>query len=163
MQVCVKATRYVRRFLFAIAAILIAGATGFAAFNAISRFFFHLTFSWAEELCTYCVVLMVYLAIPHLEGCGDQLCITAIDLWVKNKTAQRILNYIRGLITSAALVILGWHGFDVMLKAFKRNQVTYTLQIPKGALYAAAMACLIITVIVWIVLMLCNKGDFDDA
>lgn len=163
MQVCVKATRYIRRFLFILSALLIAVATGFAAFNAIARFFFDSTFSWAEELCTYCVVLMVYLVIPQLEGSGDQLCITAIDLWVKNQTIQRILNYIRGLITGAAMVILSYHGFDVMMKAFKRNQITYTLQIPKGYLYGIALACLAITVLVWLVLMICNKGDFDDA
>ena len=163
MQLCVKTTRHIRRFLFVISAVLIAVATGFAAFNAIARFFFHTTFSWSEELCTYCVVLMVYMALPHLEGSGDQLCITAIDLLVKGKIGQRILNYIRGLVTGAAMVILSYHGFDVMLKAFKRNQVTFTLQIPKGYLYGIALLCLVVTIVVWLVLMICNKGEFDDA
>ena len=162
MQTVVKITRYVRRFLFAISALLIAVSTGFAAFNAIARRF-GASFTWAEELYTYCVVMMVYLALAHLEGSGDQLCITAIDMWVKGKTGQRILNYIRGILTSVALVILGWHGIDVMLKAFKRSQVTYILHMPKGILYAVAMGSLFISVLVWVVLMICNKGDFDDA
>lgn len=162
MQATVKASRSVCKALFLVSAILIAIATGFAAFNAITRFFLDLTFNWAEELCTYCVVLMVYLAIPKLEHTGDQLCITAIDLWVKGEKAQRILNYIRGLITGAAMVILGWNGISVMLKAFKRHQVTYILQLPKGALYAIAMGCLLLAVLVWLVIMICNKGEFDN-
>lgn len=162
MQACVKVSRWVCRILFVISAALIAVATGFAAFNALTRFFLDLTFNWAEELCTYCVVLMVYLAIPGLEHTGDQLCITAIDLWVKGSLGQRILNYVRGLITGAAMVILGWNGYSVMLKAFKRNQVTYILQLPKGALYAIAMGCMAIAVLVWLVIMICNKGDFDN-
>lgn len=162
MQVCVKISRWVCRILFLISAILIAVATGFAAFNALTRFFLDLTFNWAEELCTYCVVLMVYLAIPILEHTGDQLCITAIDMWVKGSLGQRILNYVRGLITGAAMVILGWHGVDVMLKAFKRSQVTYILQLPKGILYAIAMGCIAIAVLVWLIIMICNKGEFDN-
>ena len=77
------------------------------------------------------------------------------------KTGQRILNYIRGIITSVIMVVLGYHGLDVMMKAFKRNQVTYVLQMPKGVLYAIAMICIVVALVVWVVLMLCNKGDFD--
>lgn len=162
MQTVVKASGWVCKVLFVISAILIAVATGFAAFNSLTRFCLDLTFNWAEELCTYCVVLMVYLAMPMLEHTGDQLCITAIDLWVKGSVGQRILNYIRGVITSVAMVILGYNGISVMLKAFKRNQVTYILQIPKGYLYAIAMGCILISVLVWLVIMICNKGEFDN-
>ncbi len=162
MQTCVKASRAVCKVLFVVSAILIAIATAFAAFNSLTRFCLSLTFNWAEELCTYCVVMMVYLAMPMLEHTGDQLCITAIDLWVKKPLGQRILNYFRGLVTGAAMVILGWNGFNVMLKAFKRNQVTYILQLPKGVLYAIAVACLVIAVLVWLIIMICNKGDFDN-
>ena len=146
-----------------IAATALTTMTFAAVMNVITRYVFKHPFTWAEELYTYCVVMMVYLALAHLEGSGDQLCITAIDMWVKGKTGQRILNYIRGILTSAALVILGWHGIDVMLKAFKRSQVTYILHMPKGILYAVAMGSLFISVLVWVVLMICNKGDFDDA
>ena len=48
-----------------------------------------------------------------------------------------------------------------MLKAFKRNQLTYILQLPKGVLYGIVMLCLFITVIVWLVIMICNKGEFE--
>lgn len=161
MQVIVKATGYVRRFLMAVSAICIAVSTVFATINAIARFTVS-GFSWAEELCTYCIVLMVYLALPHLEGTGDQLCITAIDLWVKGKTGQRILNYIRGIITSVTMAVLGYYGLQVMLKAFKRSQVTFVLQLPKGVLYGIAAACIAITLIIWLVLMICNKGEFDE-
>ena len=74
---------------------------------------------------------------------------------------QRILNYIRGIITSVALCVIAYYGFNVMLKAFKRNQLTYILQLPKGVLYGIVMLCLFITVIVWLVIMICNKGEFD--
>jgi len=145
-----------------VSAVLIALATALATINTVARFFTG-GFTWSEELCTYCVVLMVYLAMPYLERAGDQLCITAIDLWVKGERAQRILSYIRGIITSAAMLVLGYYGVDVMLKAFKRHQVTYVLQLPRGGLYAIVLVCIFVAVAAWVVLMLCKKGEFDDA
>ena len=160
MQRCVLITRRIRKILFAISALFIAAASAIASINAILRFC-GVGFGWADELYTYLVVLMVYLALAHLEGTGDQLCITAIDSLVKSKKGQTILNYIRGIITSAALITLGYYGINVTMKAFQRHQVTYILQLPKGILYAIAMACLLITVLVWLVIMICNKGQFD--
>lgn len=161
MKSCVKAMGYVRRFMYMISGAFIGMATALAALNAILRFM-GLGLSWADELYIYFVVLMVYLILPQLEGTGDQLCITAIDSWVKNETGQRILNYIRGLLTGGALCVIAYYGFNVMLKAFKRNQVSYILQLPKGVLYGIVMICLFITVVVWLVLMICNKGEFDN-
>lgn len=152
--------RYIRRALFLVSAALIAIATALATVNAIARFF-GAGFTWTEELCSYCIVLMAYLAIPHLEGANDQLCISAIDMWVKGKTGQTILSYIRGVITSVVLVIMGWYGVDVMMKAFRRNQLTYVLHMPKGVLYAVAMVCLAVAVITLVVIMACNKGEAD--
>lgn len=160
MKTCVKITRYIRRGMFMISGAFIGLATALAAMNAILRFF-GLGLGWADEMYVYLVVLMVYICLPQLEGTGDQLCITAIDSWVKNPIGQRILNYIRGIITSVALCVIAYYGFNVMLKAFKRNQLTYILQLPKGVLYGIVMLCLFITVIVWLVIMICNKGEFD--
>ena len=162
MQACVKVSRHVTGALFAVSAVLIALATALATINTVARFFTG-GFTWSEELCTYCVVLMVYLAMPYLERAGDQLCITAIDLWVKGERAQRVLSYIRGIITSAAMLVLGYYGVDVMLKAFKRHQVTYVLQLPRGGLYAIVLVCIFVAVAAWVILMLCKKGEFDDA
>lgn len=161
MQTSLKVMRYIRRGLFLISAVLIAIATALATVNAIARFFGE-GFTWTEELCSYCIVLMAYLAIPHLEGANDQLCISAIDLWVKGKVGQTILNYIRSLVTSVVLVVMGWHGVDVMLKAFRRNQLTYVLHMPKGILYAIAMVCLVVGVLTLLVIMICNKGEADE-
>lgn len=143
-----------------ISAVLIAIATALATANAIARFFGE-GFTWTEELCSYCIVLMAYLAIPYLEGANDQLCISAIDLWVKGKAGQTVLNYIRSLVTGAVLVLMGWNGVDVMLKAFRRNQLTYVLHMPKGILYAVAMICLLVGVLTLVVIMVCNKGEAD--
>lgn len=161
MQTCLKVMRYIRRGLFLLSAVLIAIATALATVNAIARFFGE-GFTWTEELCSYCIVLMAYLAIPYLEGANDQLCISAIDLWVKGKVGQTILNYIRSLVTGVVLVVMGWHGVDVMLKAFRRNQLTYVLHMPKGILYAIAMVCLVVGVLTLLVIMICNKGEADE-
>ena len=160
MKTCLKISRYIRRGMFVISGAFIGMATALAALNALLRFF-GLGLSWADELYVYFIVLMVYIGLPQLEGTGDQLCITAIDSWVKNQTAQKILNYIRGVITSVALCVIAYYGFNVMLKAFKRNQLTYILQLPKGILYGIATLCLFITVLIWLVIMICNKGEFD--
>ena len=162
MQICLKVTRKINKFLMGISAILIALATALATVNAFMRFFSS-GVAWSEEMTSYCVVLLVYLAIPLLELTGDQLNITAIDLVVKGKTAQRVLNYIRGLVTGSAMVILAYYGFTVMSNAFMRSQVTYVLHIPKGILYGLTTGCLVLAVLAWLVIMIFNKGDFDEC
>ncbi len=161
MSIGLKITRQIRGALMAVSAAFIAMATALATLNALARRL-ALGVAWSEELTSYFVVLLVYLAIPYLEGNGDQLCITAIDLAVKSDTGQRILNYIRGLVTSAACVMLTYYGFVVTLTAFERSQVTYVLHMPKGILYGIATLTLALTVIVWLVIMICNKGEFDE-
>jgi TRAP-type C4-dicarboxylate transport system permease small subunit len=161
MSIGLKITRQIRVFLMAISSTFIAMATALATLNALARRL-ALGVAWSEELTSYFVVLLVFLAIPYLEGKGDQLCITAIDLVVKGETGQRILNYIRGLATSAACVMLTYYGFSVTLTAFERSQVTYVLHMPKGILYGIATLTLALTVIVWLVIMICNKGEFDE-
>lgn len=162
MNICLKITRQFRSLLMALSSVLIALAAVLATLNALARFMSS-GVPWAEELTSYFVVLLVFLAIPFLEGKGDQLCITAIDLLVKGKTGQRILNYIRGLVTGAAAVMLSYYGFTVTLNAFIRSQVTYVLHIPKGILYSIATITLALTVVVWLVIMICNKGEFDEC
>lgn len=162
MQTCVKCTRYARSFLMTVSAAFIGLSTLLATVNAIARFMSK-GIPWTEELCAYFVVMLVYFALPQLEGSGDQLCITAIDMVVKGKTGQRILNYLRGVFTGAAMLLLSYYGFQVMMKAVQRSQVTYVLQFPKSVLYGAATFCLAITVIVWLVIMICNKGEFDEC
>ena len=162
MQACVKAIRYVRRGFFVVSAAFIAVASALAAVNAILRFM-GIGFGWADELYIYLVVLMVYLALPQLEGTGDQLCISAIDSWVKGKVGKKVINYFRQLVTGAALVTLAYYGLQVMIKAFSRNQLTYILMLPKGILYAIAVLSIVVAVIVILIIMICNKGEFDDV
>lgn len=162
MQTCVKAARYIRKGFFIVSATFIALASAIAAINAILRFM-GVGFGWADELYNYLVVLMVYLALPQLEGTGDQLCISAIDSWVKGKIGKKILNIFRQIVTGGTLVILVYYGIQVMLKAFSRNQVTYILMLPKGILYAIATLGLAVAVIMLLVLLICNKGEFDDV
>lgn len=162
MQTCVKAARNVRKVFFIISAAFIALASALAAINSILRFI-GIGFGWADELYIYLVVLMVYFALPQLEGTGDQLCISAIDSWVKGKVGKKILNYFRQIVTGATLVILSYYGIQVMLKAFTRNQVTYILMLPKGILYALATLGLVVAVLMLLVIMICNKGEFDDV
>lgn len=161
MKTIVKGSWWIGRVLMAVSAAFIGMSAVLATYNALARMFAS-GVPWAEELCSYLVVLMVYLSIPFLEFTGDQLCITAIDSIVKKRSGQRILNYLRGILTGASMLMLSYYGYEVMLKAFKRNQLTYTLNIPKGYLYAIAAGCLFITVLLWLVIMTCNKGEFAD-
>jgi len=162
MGKCVIIMRHIRKVFFIISAGFITAATALAAVNAILRFL-GVGLAWADELYIYLVVLMVYLALPRLEGAGDQLCITAIDSWVKGEKGKRILNYFRQVITTAALIVLSYYGFQVMLKAFVRNQVTYILMIPKGILYLIAAVSIVVTILALLVVIICSKGEFDNA
>ncbi len=162
MEKWVKITRHIRRILYSISVVFITIATALAAVNSILRFV-GVGFPWADELYVYLIVLMVYLALPQMEGAGDQLCISAIDSWIKGEKGKKILNYFRQIVTCGALTLLAYYGMQVMIKAFTRKQLTYILMLPKGILYAIAVISIAAAIFALLVIMIFNKGEFDDA
>ena len=157
----IKTTRNISRFLWSVAGFFVIASTLIITANTIMRYFFGDPFTWSDELSTYLVIIMVFLALPFLEYSGNQLCIGAILSIVKSEKGRRILVYVRGLLTLGATSIMTYFGFSVTYRAYERALVTYVLHIPKYITYGITAACFVITIIVWLVIMGFRKGEYD--
>jgi len=143
----------------ALAGLFVGVSTFLAAINAILRYSGVGAFPWAEELCSYLVVLMVFLSLPYLEFTGQQLTIDIFQTYVKNKTIRVIAKWINGLVTAVFLGLLTYYGFFVTRTAFIRQTKTAVLQMPRYIIYAIIVISFAVAVISWIVLLTAGKKE----
>ena len=157
-----KRLRMINRALWIAAGFLILFSTILAGINVVVRNIFISSFPWAEELCTFAVILLVYLALPYLESSNNQLCIGVIFSIVKSDKGRKVLVYIRGFITMAASALITYYGIIVTYRTMLRMVITPVLQMPKGVFYAIMAACFALTIITWLVILTAKKGIYDE-
>ena len=145
-----------------IAGVLIFFSTILSTVGAAARYIFKAPIIWGTELSLFCVIGMVYLAMPVLEYENNQLTISAILKWVKTEKGRKILVYIRGIITIATSAIISYYGFTISLRTISRNILTPTLGFNKGIFYLIVSICFAISVLVWIVIFI-RKGEYKDG
>ena len=162
MGIIVSLTDTINRLSVYIGALFIFLSTLLAAINAILRFTIGAGFPWSEELCSYFVVMLVFICIPYLEYSDKQLSIGVLNSILKNKTAKKVITIIRGLFTLGFLAVLVYLGVEVAQKAFDRETVTFVLQIPRFILYSIVTAFFALAIISWII-VICRKGEFRDV
>lgn len=163
MNIIISALDKINKFLLSVAAVFICVSTFFAAINAILRFTVGAGVPWSEELCSYLIVMLVFIAISYLEYTDKQLSIGILNNFLKNDLAKRVITIIRGLITMGFLGMLFYYGLEVTQKAYERNTVTFVLQMPRFILYGIVTVCFAIAIISWIVNIIIRKGEIKDV
>ncbi len=153
----------INRNLVRLGAIFIFISTLLAAVNAILRFTVGAGFPWSEELCSYLIVLSVFVLISYLEFTDKQLCIGVLNGFLKNESIKRVITIVRGLITMGFMGMLAYYGVLVTQKAFSRMTVTFVLQMPRFILYGIVTACFILAILSWIVIIFFEKGDIKEC
>ena len=133
-------------------------AAVFACLNAISRYCFNHSFSWAEELCTYVCTLIVFLTFAWLETEDQQLCIDLLTSTVKNQKVLLALHILRGLVTLVITGLLIKYGLSAAATAFRLGTSTYVLKIPRFAMYCVVLFGYICVMLGWLSVILLNKG-----
>lgn len=154
----IQAQKTAYRTLARFAGLMVLIAAVMACANFISRYFFHHSFSWAEEACTYMCTLVVFLAFAYLETEDQQLCIDLLTSTLKNKTVLLILYILRGIVTLLVTGILIKYGFASMLTAHKLGTVTYVLHLPRYVLYCVVLFGYACVMLGWLSVLLFNKG-----
>ena len=145
--------------LLTAAAVLGGCSALLATVNAVSRKFLSVSFPWAEELCTYLVVIAVFMAIPYLELKDKQLCVDLLSNSIKNKYLLKVLYIFRGVVIIFLCVIVAKYGLASTITAYQTNTLTYVLQWPRAIFFGIGVASFILAIVSWAAAIFLNKGE----
>lgn len=154
----IHAQKVVYNTMAKIAGAMIALASLMACINVVSRYCFHHSFAWAEELCTYMCTLVVFLVFAWLETEDQQLCIDLVTSTVKNKTVLLVLYVLRGIVTLVITAILIRFGIAAILNAFNLGTVSFVLKLPRYIMYCVVVFGYVCVMLGWLSVLLLNKG-----
>lgn len=145
-----------------ISALFLLLATILAVLNAILRFANLGGITWAEELCTILMILLVYLAQPQLEFGKRQLAISVLQNMLKTDKSRQVLNIIQGVITIVITGVVLYYCFVVFGSAAKYNYVTSVLKIPRTLLYGCMILAYVFVILSWIVTIFAGRGKIEN-
>lgn len=127
--------------------------------NAICRKFANFTFPWAEELCTYMIVMAVFLIIPYLELSDGHLSVGIIESVIPNKVFNKILFIFKGILILVIFVLIVRYGYAATVNAHISNTMTYVLKWPRSIFFGVAVVSFVLSIISWLSIFILNKGD----
>lgn len=143
-----------------ISAVFLIVTTILAVINAFVRFTKMGNITWAEELNTILMILLVFLGQPSLEFNDKQLCIGILQSMLKKESAKRLFVIVRGIITIGVTLFLMFYCFKVTGNAIKFGYVTSVLFFPRKYLFMCMIAAYLLIVLSWAVTIFCKKGAF---
>ena len=155
-------TRIIRKINLAtgtVAGVFLGISVFFATINAFVRYGLGSSFPWAEEFCTYLVVILVFLVQPWLEAADEQLTIGILGSRLKNEALKKVIFIVRGIITVVIFYYLVQFGIYVAEKAYVNKTVTYVLQFPRYILYAITTGIFGLVIVEWLAVIFLNKGE----
>lgn len=151
------------QIMLGICGVFVAVASFLASINAILRFTKGAGFAFSDEMCTYLIALMVFLAMGYLEYTDNHLTIDIFNSSVKNPVIRKVVLYCRGIVTMVFDGMLIYYGITVTKTAYIRETVTNVMQIPRCYIYGIVTASMIVAFATWVVLLVCRKGEFEQC
>ncbi len=128
-RVLVKLNDYIsvlEQFILAYGVISLAGIT---IGNVVSRKLFNHSWSFAEELSQFILVIITFMGISYAARRGRHIRMTAFYEMVGEKV-KRILMIVISLTTMAILFYLSYHALLFVLKVQGYGRVTPALRLP---------------------------------
>jgi TRAP-type C4-dicarboxylate transport system permease small subunit len=131
-----KVSRVLEIFLISIFALLVVDVL----FQVFSRYILGTSFTWTEELARFSLIWMTILGAAYLNGKREHLSMDFLyqKLSVTNKKKVSIL--IEILVFLFALVVMVIGGFNLVYTTLHLEQLSGTLRIPLGYVYAVMPA-----------------------
>ena len=131
-----KVSRVLEIFLISIFALLVVDVL----FQVFSRYILGTSFTWTEELARFSLIWMTILGAAYLNGKREHLSMDFLyqKLSVTNKKKASIL--IEILVFLFALVVMVIGGFNLVYTTLHLEQLSGTLRIPLGYVYAVMPA-----------------------
>ncbi|NLY71355.1 MAG: TRAP transporter small permease [Clostridiales bacterium] len=149
MNLCIRIIDKINNFLINISTVFLVLSCLLAVINALCRKFLSTGFPWAEELCTYLVVMMLFLSLPYLEQKHEHLSINILVSNIKNKVALKIVRLFHGIWTLLIMIIMLRYAIIISINMYQTNIVTYVLRIPRVIFFSNVVIGFALIIVVW--------------
>lgn len=103
-------------------------------YNTISRYFFHVTLPWAEEMCAYGQIWLVYISVSYAVKENAHVCIDSVmSLYPKKlKGVILLLGLIAWLIFGIIMTVVG---YEYMLDIYNKGGRAISVPVPMWLIY----------------------------
>ncbi|WP_241664816.1 TRAP transporter small permease [Seonamhaeicola maritimus] len=119
-------------FLIGIFALLVFDVL----FQVFSRYILKGSFSWTEELARFSLIWMSILGAAYLNAKREHLSMDFLYRKFSDTTKKKVSIIIEILIFLFALIVMVIGGFNLVYTTLHLGQLSGTLRIPLGYIYA---------------------------
>lgn len=127
-----KVVRFMEIFLIVIFTLLVFDVL----FQVLSRYVLKASFSWTEELARFSLIWMSILGAAYLNAKREHLSMDFLYGKFSGVTKKKVLILIEVLIFLFALIVMVIGGFNLVYTTLHLGQLSGTLRIPLGYIYA---------------------------
>ncbi len=127
-----KVVRFMEIFLVIIFALLVFDVL----FQVFSRYVLKASFSWTEELARFSLIWMSILGAAYLNAKREHLSMDFLYRKFSDATKKKVSIAIEILIFLFALIVMVIGGFNLVYTTLHLGQLSGTLRIPLGYIYA---------------------------
>lgn len=116
--------------------VLLASMTLIIGLQVISRFVFHSSLSWSEEIARYILVWATFIGGSLGVKKGAHIGVEAFTLVLPAK-GKKIVTYVASACCIVFCLIIFKEGLAIILKQITNHQVSPAMQLPMWIPYAA--------------------------
>lgn len=131
-QIFNKVKRLLEIFLVLIFALLVLDVL----FQVFSRYILNTSFSWTEELARFSLIWLSILGAAYLTAKREHLSMDFLYRKFSSPVKKKVSILIEVLIFLFALVVMVVGGFNLVYITLHLEQLSGTLRIPLGYIYA---------------------------
>ncbi|MDI2589746.1 TRAP transporter small permease [Psychrobacillus sp. NEAU-3TGS] len=138
MRILVKLEEWILIILMIIICLITFG-------NVLSRYLFHTSFSFTEEITTNLFAFIIFIGAALLARENGHLGFALITDFLPKKL-QNVISFLMGCLTTVFFAILLWYGTEMVVAQFEYKQLTPALGLPEWVMGLAvplgALLCL---------------------
>ena len=127
-----KVCRIMEIFLVFIFGLLVIDVLG----QVFSRYILNTSFAFTEELARFSLIWLSILGAAYLNAKREHLSMDFLYQKFSIKTKKKVLFFIEICIFLFALIVMVIGGFNLVYTTLHLNQLSGTLRIPLGYIYA---------------------------
>ncbi|RPD91771.1 TRAP transporter small permease [Aureibaculum marinum] len=127
-----KISKVLEWFLIVIFALLVFDVL----FQVFSRYFIGQSFAWTEEFARFSLIWMTVLGAAYLNAKREHLSMDFLYQKFSEKNKRKASLLIEVLIFLFALIVMVIGGVNLVYTTLHLNQLSGTLQVPLGYIYA---------------------------
>lgn len=127
-----KILRFMEVFLIIIFALLVLDVL----WQVFSRYLLNTSFSWTEEFARFALIWLAILGAAYLNGKREHLSMDFLYQKFSASNKKKVSLLIEVFVLLFALVIMVIGGFNLVYTTLHLEQLSGTLRIPLGYVYA---------------------------